>query len=385
MLHAWALDGLGKTVVSSVVFVDVEPADSPAAISVQPSRLYFAAQGQTVPLQITATLADGSVVEASRSSNLTYTSANTKLATVTSTGLVTPVAPGTTSVTVAYGTSSNRRVTVPISTQAAAAGIAPTSLTFASQQVGSISASNVTTITNQSNGPITIDRANTTGAFIESDNCAAASPLATGASCTANIAFAPTEPGAADGTLEVTDSFDGISPSISLSGTATPVPNFSLSATPDSATLSSGGSASYTLTVMPSGGFNQTISLSCSGAPSGATCSISPASITLNGSTASNATVTVSAMSGGLAGFTFGVGPDKYAVWYALFLLTILTLLRVRKTRLAAVVLIVGLSVACGNGSTARGSGVQHGTYTLTLQGTAGNNSQSTQVTLVVQ
>jgi hypothetical protein len=60
-------------------------------------------------------------------------------------------------------------------------------------------------------------------------------------------------------------------------------------------------------------------------------------------------------------------------------------LLLVRRTRLAAAVLIAALTVACGNGSTARGSGVQPGTYTLTLQGTAGSNSQTTQVTLLVQ
>lgn len=385
MLTAWADDATGLTVVSNPISIDVEPDIPPGSITARPSHLYFESQGEMLPVRIIASFPDGSVTDATESSNVTYMSGNTALATVTASGLTTAVSPGTTFITVAYGASPNLAVTVPISIQAAAARIAPARLVFPSQQAGSISGPQHVTVTNQASGPITIRALSASGNFTESDDCVSAEPLPAGSSCTATVVFAPTMPGPISGTLTVADSFDAISPSISLSGTATAAIKFSLSATPDSATLSSGHPASYTLAVTPNGGFNQTVSVNCSGAPFGATCSVSPASVTLNGSNASTATVTVSATAGGFTGSMFDVGTGTYIWRYALFLLVILSLLAMRKTRFAAAVMIVGLTIACGNGSTANGSGLKSGTYMLTLQATAGNNTQSTQVTLMVE
>jgi hypothetical protein len=49
----------------------------------------------------------------------------------------------------------------------------------------------------------------------------------------------------------------------------------------------------FTLTLSPLGGLTGTVSLSCSGVPSHTTCSISPSSVTLNGTSSAQATVTI--------------------------------------------------------------------------------------------
>jgi subtilisin family serine protease len=74
---------------------------------------------------------------------------------------------------------------------------------------------------------------------------------------------------------------------------APPTPDFSLSATPASQTVTQGASTTYTVTVTPSGGFTGTVSFSASGLPAGAGASFNPASVTTSGS--STMTVTTSA------------------------------------------------------------------------------------------
>ncbi len=59
---------------------------------------------------------------------------------------------------------------------------------------------------------------------------------------------------------------------------ATP-PDFSISASPSSQTVQHGNSTSYTVKVIPSGGFSATVALSASGLPSGASASFSPSSV----------------------------------------------------------------------------------------------------------
>ena len=56
-----------------------------------------------------------------------------------------------------------------------------------------------------------------------------------------------------------------------------------------SATVSAGQSATYTLAVGGQGGFNQTVSFTCTGAPSKSTCTVSPSTLTA-GSSATNIT-----------------------------------------------------------------------------------------------
>jgi hypothetical protein len=71
------------------------------------------------------------------------------------------------------------------------------------------------------------------------------------------------------------------------------VSDFSIAASPSSLTVSRSHSGTYTLTLSPLSGFTGAVSLSCSGVPNRTTCSISPSSVTLNGTTSAQATVTI--------------------------------------------------------------------------------------------
>ena len=92
----------------------------------------------------------------------------------------------------------------------------------------------------------------------------------------------PVGPDMGNGRLDLVQALQTLSPA-----------DFSLSATPTSTTISAGQPAVYTLTVTPSSGFNQTVTLSCSGFPSASTCVITPPSVTLDGTNPATATVTV--------------------------------------------------------------------------------------------
>jgi len=69
-----------------------------------------------------------------------------------------------------------------------------------------------------------------------------------------------------------------------LSFGSTSNPSFSLSASPSSQEISAGSSASYTVSVTPSGGFTGTVDLAASGLPSGATAIFDPQTIAGSGS-----------------------------------------------------------------------------------------------------
>jgi hypothetical protein len=118
----------------------------------------------------------------------------------------------------------------------------------------------------------------------------------TGESCTGSApsgSCAITFATAADRTLTAsyggdTDFKPSTSPAVSLK-----VVDFALSVSPASANVV-GRRATYTVTVTGQNGLAGAVSLSCSGGPAGSTCAMSPASITLPGTTTtSNATVTI--------------------------------------------------------------------------------------------
>ena len=71
---------------------------------------------------------------------------------------------------------------------------------------------------------------------------------------------------------------------------STSSPDFSLSASPSSQTVTQGSGTSYGVTVTPSGGFTGTVGFSVSGLPSGAGASFSPISVSGSGSTTMSVT-----------------------------------------------------------------------------------------------
>src|SRR5436853_3898948 len=69
--------------------------------------------------------------------------------------------------------------------------------------------------------------------------------------------------------------------------------DYSVSATPSTTTITAGQQASFTVSAAPLNGSKQTVTWDCMGAPQAATCTVSPSSVVLNGSSTATATVTL--------------------------------------------------------------------------------------------
>ncbi len=173
------------------------------------------------------------------------------------------------------------------------------------------------------------------------------------------------------------------------------------------ATVTPGETANYTVAVTPGGGFDQTVVLTCSGAPPQSACSLSPSSVALQGSTPALVAVAVmtAATSAGFAnpaGFLPASG--RLALWLAIYGLSGSVLLcsggrsgkrLARWLRGLAFLCLLSLGItfsACGGGSGSMGNSggaTPAGSYNLTVTGTFTSGSttvtHSTKLTLVVQ
>jgi len=81
----------------------------------------------------------------------------------------------------------------------------------------------------------------------------------------------------------------------SLGGT----PDYDVSTSPATATINAGQQANFMVTAAPAHGFDQTVTWSCSVAPAGPNCTVSPTSVRLDGSNPATATVTLATMARG--------------------------------------------------------------------------------------
>ena len=153
-------------------------------------------------------------------------------------------------------------------------------MTFADEIVGTTSAAQPVTVTNNSDAPLTITTIVTSGDFAETNTCD--NPLAVGDTCTIDVTFTPTVGGTRTGVLTITDDTAGTS-TVALSGIGTEfvvtVPEGG-----DTVTITAGETANYELLLAPAG-FVGTVTLTCTGAPAGTTCTVTPNMVTLDGTT----------------------------------------------------------------------------------------------------
>jgi hypothetical protein len=195
------------------------------------------------------------------------------------------------------------------------------------------------------------------------------------------------------------DDFAGVTVLLNNSGSGAAV-NYTLSANPATATVAAGSSATFNISVVPTNGYNGTITFSCGTLPAGATCSFSPSMVTPTANQTAQVVLTVhtSAAKAFVASAQPHPGSGVPTLWASLSGMGLFGLLftgdfRKRNSRgkaivLGLVLLVMVLSlVGCGGGSSTSSSGgggisTPPGTYSLQVNatGTAGSFGGNTSV-----
>jgi trimeric autotransporter adhesin len=183
------------------------------------------------------------------------------------------------------------------------------------------------------------------------------------------------------------------SPAIVVNVTAQP--DFAVSATPSTVTVSSPGqSATTTLAVAGSNGFSAATTFSCAGLPAKSACVFMPATVTGSGSTMLTVTTTA-------ASFALPVSPQQNpwniagsalrAVTFSMALLILALQLRRRRwnfVRSTLAVAMLATLAACGGGGGSTPPpvipGTPTGTQTVTVTATSGALTHTTTFTLTV-
>jgi FG-GAP-like repeat len=211
-----------------------------------------------------------------------------------------------------------------------------------------------------------------------------------------------------DGAIDVVTGNDyvgGVSVLLNNSGSATQ-PDYTFAPQTTTATVTAGSSASYDLALAGRNGYNGTITFSCTGLPSKATCSLSPTSVVGLGNLPLSTTLTISTVAAttslvspvhqnsapglptilmdlgglGLFGLVLAGGRKKRSIQMGILLRVVL---------LSMMVTLVG----CGGSSTSTPPptgtpGTPAGTYTVAVIATGTGNtapSHTVNVTLIVQ
>ena len=410
--------GLTKTayVTLTVSLSATAPLVSPSAPGLsfgsQPMSTTSAAQVETVTNTGTANLTISTVTIGGTNASDFAKSADTCTgATITPNGACavsvtfTPSAVGSRSASLNFtDNASNSPQTVSLTGTGVAtaplAGVSPTSLTFGDQNRGTTGGSQPVTLKNTGNAALTISSIATSANFGQTSNCGGS--VAASASCTINVTFSPTATGPLSGTLTITDNSHGVAgstQSVALSGTGQDFTLAASSGSSTSATSAPGQPATYTLSVAGEGGFNQSVSFTCAGAPSEATCAVSPSPLT-PGSSATNVTVSVTTTAPSVSAprsRPLPPPPPLSPGFRGLFMLALVLaamawimgrrnqpgVSRWRSTMvpLASALLLTLALAGCGGGgssaSTSSNAGTPAGTYTLTVKGTAGSGSSA--------
>lgn len=275
----------------------------------------------------------------------------------------------------------------------------PLMLTFPDTLVGTTSAALPITVTNTGTATLNIASVTKTGAAYAVSGCSGAA-VTTGNNCVINVTFAPTTSGSITGSVTITDDAPGSPRTVALTGNGFQ-PEFTLTRVTTSVTVDAGQTASYTLTLTPTNGFNQAVTFSCSGSPVRSTCN-PPASITPDGTdTPSDVTLSVVTQSRAAAPPMFSpfkapplTAPQTYLPWLAAWLMLAATILKMagrnRRTLLllAATLLAAFAWTSCGGGgggTTPAPKGTPAGTYTITATATSGSITKTTTVSLTVR
>jgi hypothetical protein len=288
---------------------------------------------------------------------------------------------------------------------AAVASVLPKALNFGNEVVGKQATGNIT-FSNLSQVKLTISNIKLSGPnasdFSTSNGCG--SSVGPGAQCVIGAGFTPAAVGARSATLTITANDAGSPHVVALTGTGAGLGLVVPAGDSGSATVNAGKTANYVLGIGGEG-FSGTATLSCKGAPTGATCSV-PSSVNVAGTKATQFNVSVSTTApttGTLVPQRFRPSPSWWAVVIAGILMLPLVSHNQGALRRLALSLPLGVILmisSCGGGNSAnRGGsgggggnggsggngGTPPGTYTVTVTAISGTLQESLQLKLTVQ
>lgn len=189
---------------------------------------------------------------------------------------------------------------------------------------------------------------------------------------------------------------------VSSNATTTTEPDFTISASPTSLSLNPGQYGTIVLTITPLNGFNDMVTLSCSGNPPASACTFSPATLTpLNGATAaSSLQITTVAASG--ANLVWPTHSGSHAVYAFVLpgLLALIGLGAVRKRSGLNILSVIGVIALLGASTLglsacsqrydylhhppSANTGIAAGSYTVTVAAYSNNGASVTSHTLSI-
>ncbi len=204
-------------------------------------------------------------------------------------------------------------------------------------------------------------------------------------------------------TAGLTGEAHGLLAGITNSTTTGSTPTFGFSASQGAATVFPGVAVPATVSAAPANGFSGSVSLACSGLPAGATCSFSPASLTVAANAVATSSLTIQTTMG-----SADLRPQQRRSRYAAgitsaLLLPFATMLAIRRRRslgdksgdtddffrlLGVVLLFVattGIIVGCSSSSPKPVAGTPAGQSTVVITATSGSITQQTSMALTVQ
>lgn len=395
--------------VSAVSVLLNGTATAASGLSISPLRLTFpvVSPGQSSAPQ-TVTIANPSSVTATSLGltttpqfSLTQNTCGSTLAAGAScsTGVVfQPTASGAVAGTL---TVSSATFAEPVTVALSGAGgipVTPTSISFPSTGVGTVSSPTAVTIANPASAAALSNLVITasTGFELAANTCGAT--LDPGASCTVGVEFAPTAAGQQSGSLTVASSNTQSLP-VALSGMGF---DFTAAVSGNNTqSVSAGQTADYTLALAPLNGSQGTFTFQCGTLPANAVCLFNPASETVAAGTHGNVTLQISTGQSSASARSDGPAP-----WGALPLLCgFLVLPMAWKRRrwptatgnavllVALLAIVVGGLSSCssaGGGASASSTGqgksgvTPPGTYSISVTATSTGVQHSATLTLNV-
>jgi hypothetical protein len=297
------------------------------------------------------------------------------------------------------GTASDAYVAklslIPTLTIAPAAG---STIDFGTVQIGTTSAAQTVTLTNNTNASIAFTSAvlsgtNTADYTVTTAGCTA--NIVVGTPCVVSITFTPTvvAPPSEVATLTITDG-DSTSPQVfSLTGKGSnappPPPDFTLMGPAVAPTTKDGVTLNFPVVVTSVGGFNSPVSFTCTSTPTLmlGTCSATTVTPPSNGTISSTVTVTSTAFVVPPAGPRPRIPPPSIRqvvpLVLVLLLLFLLPTARRLRTRFAMGTAMILFLVLAGCSGTQKPH-TATGPYQLMLKGAAGNTNHTLNVNITI-